>query len=231
MIDAKRDPIPVIKWPHTLTENTFSDEYIKIINEAFADWEKIKNPWEDPRVTSYSSIYWQPDCSRWKEEVEDLFNRSKNSPDWNKSAKDYTVVLELSVMGPNKDYHYHCDVTRKQATGVCYWNQGKDGTRIKSGGTEVDIQYKFNRAFWFCNVTGDMWDKDRKVMKNPDIPWHTYFNHTDGPRYTVNINYTPQSRIHGFINQKWAQFEGFYKNNMKPVWRPLISGQPNMKRK
>jgi hypothetical protein len=93
MIDAKRDPIPVIKWPHTLTENTFGDEYIKIINEAFADWEKIKNPWEDPRITSYSSIYWQPDCSRWKEEVEDLFNRSKNSPDWNKSAKDIQLFL------------------------------------------------------------------------------------------------------------------------------------------
>ena len=39
MIDAKRDPIQVIKWPHTLTENSFSDENIKIINEAFADWE------------------------------------------------------------------------------------------------------------------------------------------------------------------------------------------------
>jgi hypothetical protein len=134
-------------------------------------------------------------------------------------------------MCPNKDYHYHCDVTRKQATGVCYWNKGKNGTRIKSGGTEVDIQYKFNRAFWFCNVKGDMWDQDRGIMKNPDIPWHTYFNHTDGPRYTVNINYTPQSRVHEFINQKWKQFEGFYKNGMKPVWLPLISGPPNKKKK
>ena len=30
MIVAQRDPIPVIKWPHTITENTFSEEYIKI---------------------------------------------------------------------------------------------------------------------------------------------------------------------------------------------------------
>ena len=29
MIKAQRDPISVIKWPHTLTENTFGEDYIK----------------------------------------------------------------------------------------------------------------------------------------------------------------------------------------------------------
>ena len=229
MIKAQRDPISVIKWPHTITENTFGEDYIKKINEAFAQFEKIKNPWDDDAITGFSAIYWHPDCSRWKGEVEDLFRRSKKSPDFNLQAKDYTVVLELSVMRPNSDYRYHVDVTRKAATGVCYWNKGKDGTRVKSGKTEIDITYKFNNAFWFSNVTSDMWEEDKHLKMDPDIPWHTYFNHTNKSRYSVNINYTPQVEVHNFIKEKWPQFEGFYRNDLKPFWRRLISGMSKRK--
>jgi len=230
MITAQRDPIPVIKWPHTITENTFSEEYIEIINKAFSNWERIKDPWAQEDCIGYSGIYWSPDCSTWKEEVKDLFKRSKYAPIYNKSSKDYLVVLELSVMRPNSDYRYHVDVSRKQCTGVCYWSKGKDGTLVKSGDNIIHVNYKFNRAFWFCNVTGEMWTNDRRSKSDPNIPWHTYFNHTDQPRYTVNINYTPQKEVHKFILEKWPQFEGFYRNDLKPHWRPLASGSVKVKK-
>jgi len=220
---SELNPINGIKWPHAITDNTFSDEQIKTINKQFSNWEKIEDPWKNPKTLGYSGIYFFPKCSKWQSVVDDLWKLNNYSYKYNKVNRDYLVVLELSIMKPNSKYRFHIDAERKQATGVCYWNKGSDGTIIRSGGLDVHVGYKFNRALWFTNVREDVWLDDDKTKNNPNCPWHHFENNTDEARYTVNINYCPAHLTKAFLIEKQAQFKHFMAND-EVLWRPLVMG-------
>lgn len=217
------NPIPGIKWPHALTDDTFTKEQVELINKQFSNWEKKEDPWAREEVLGYSGIYFFPDCSRWQNTVDLLWKLNDHSYKYNKINKDYLVVLELSIMKPNSKYRFHVDAERKQATGVCYWNKGKDGTIIRSGGLDVHVGYKYNRALWFTNVTEDTWLDDAKSKNDPNCPWHHFENNTDEARYTVNINYCPAHLIKSFLIEKQNQFQHFMTKD-EVLWRPLVMG-------
>tara|TARA_R100000908_G_C3715677_1_gene120509 strand:+ start:46 stop:747 length:702 start_codon:yes stop_codon:yes gene_type:complete len=225
-IIIKKNVIDSIKWPHMVTENTFDEKTSVEIDNAFADWEnnkhismKLNERWTN-NIVSYTGMMFFPDCSRWKDSVSELWKENKYSPEYNKNAKDYLVVLELSILKDNRDYSFHIDVQRKQMTGVCYWRQGQDGTIIKSGNQLAEIAFKHNRCLWFSNTYERMWKEDRGKLENEIMPWHRYRNTSDKPRYTVNINYTPQPCVESFLNNKNTQFSYWLKNK-KPLWIPM----------
>mgnify|MGYP003121071727 CR=1 FL=1 len=223
---AKHNPIDIIDWEHSITENTFDEKMSKELDQCFNDWENkrhLKKPtdelWND-KFVSYVGLIFFPDTSRWKDTVDYVWARTKHSPRFNVNARDYMVVLELSIMKPNSNYHFHIDDPRKQFTGVCYWRQGKEGTIVKSGENIAKINFKHNRCLWFSNIEEDLW-RDVKQRENNILPWHTMENKTDMPRYTVNINYTPQHSIDRFLKAKSVQFN-YYLKNKKPLWIPTV---------
>jgi hypothetical protein len=105
-------------------------------------------------------------------------------------------------------------------TGVCYWGEGEDGTIIKSGNRLAEIGFKHNRCLWFSNTHEKLWQEDKDKLSNEVMPWHRYRNTTNNPRYTVNINYTPQSSVQSFLKQKNSQLI-YWLENKKPLWTPL----------
>jgi hypothetical protein len=220
-ITIKENPIKDIQWKHAITDNTFDNEFSNKIDKAFTDWSLNHNTWKNKNHVSYSSIMFFPDTSRWSGIVNSIWNQTDNSPAYNRNARDYLVVLELSVMKQNSSYHYHIDAARKQFTGVCYWRRGKDGTILKSGDKELEVGFKHNRCLWFSNVHEHLWATDNKNKENPIMPWHNYRNTSNEPRYTVNINYTPQKFIKSFLKAKDKQFK-YWLDHDKPLWLPLI---------
>ena len=225
-IDIKHNPITGIDWKLAITENTFSPELSKEIDIHFRDFiDKVKSG--ELKITkntqSVAGVLFFPDCSRWQEVVSRLFTSSDLVPEYNIGMRDYMVQLELSCTPPRKQYVWHCDVDRKQATGVCYWRQGEDGTTIRSGKTNVKVGFKHNRALWFCNVHEEDYKKDFKTKNNPLIPWHTFGNNTDKWRFTININYIPQRLIGQIVDKKRDQFI-YWLNNKKPMWKQHYLG-------
>ena len=232
-----KDPVKGVKWHHVITENTFDEETSLQISQAFNNWSNKKNIdfalpnnvrhtdlkdgyWNDI-ITGYSGLIFFPDTSRLRKLVCEIFDNTKDSSDYNEYAKDYLVVLELMIMKPKSQYHYHVDAERKQLTGVCYWDQGENGTIIRSGKNEFEIKYKTNNALWFANKKENLWMQDRVKKENEYLPWHAFENTTDKPRYTVNINFTPQKEIDAFLTSKRKQFK-YWLNNKEPLWLPTL---------
>jgi hypothetical protein len=224
-IKYKINPVSNIQWQHAISDNTFGEELSKELDNAFINWEE-KGYVFNEEVTNWSGIMFFPDTSRFNHIVNKVWDNTKDSPSFNKNARDYMVVLELNIMKPNTSYHYHCDVDRKQFTGVCYWRQGKDGTILKSGNQRAKVGWRHNRAVWFANVTDKLWQEDKVSQSNPIVPWHTFENSSDKPRYTVNINYTPRSYIKEILREKNAQFL-HYMNNNEVKWLPLVKNLNN----
>tara|TARA_R100001463_G_scaffold5933_1_gene19886 strand:+ start:219 stop:932 length:714 start_codon:yes stop_codon:yes gene_type:complete len=225
-IVIKKNVVGGIEWPHMITENTFDKKTSIEIDKAFEDWENNRHISKKPserwanNIVSYTSIMFFPDCSRWKDCVSELWKENKYSPEYNKNSKDYLVVLELSILKDNREYPFHVDVQRKQMTGVCYWGKGQDGTIIKSGNQMAEIAFKHNRCLWFSNTSEEMWREDVEKKENKIMPWHRYRNTSNKPRYTVNINYTPQPSINSFLDKKNSQLI-YWLENKKPLWTPL----------
>jgi hypothetical protein len=223
---TKKNPVDGIKWSHAITENTFNDMMSSQIDQSFKDWENglhTETPFDeiwDKKCTGYSSLIFFPDASRWKDVVNDVWSETEKSPKYNCNAKDYLIVLELTIMRPESNYHFHIDVERKQFTGVCYWGKGTEGTLIKSGKQISQIGFKHNRCLWFSNVEEDLWKEDKDTQENEILPWHSMQNNSTKPRYTVNINYTPQSQVEKFLHLKRVQLIYWLKNK-KPLWKPV----------
>ena len=213
----KENGIKNIEWPHAITEDTISGDLYKEIEDAFNSWEPGDKVSDE--IVGYSALIFFPDVSKWNGVVNSIWNQTQDSPSYNRNAKDYLVVLELSIQRPGKSYEYHIDVDRKQFTGVCYW-QGENGTVLKSGNNEIEIKFKHNRCLWFSNVRPEMWGEDVQNMINPIMPWHRYYNNSKDYRYTVNINYTPQKEVVKFLTEKQKQFN-YYMSNKKPLWVPM----------
>lgn len=218
-----KNPVDGIEWPHTITENTFDDATSDIINQAFKEFEEsIKGKEEKifPGATGFMSLLFFPDTSRWNDVANDLWDRTELVNKANRGSMDNMVTLMICAQPPNSYYPYHIDVDRKQLTGVCYWGDGKNGTVLKSGDTEVEVKFAHNRAVWFSNIDHTL-DNEEK-----NIPWHRYYNDSDTYRYTVNINYCTRDHIKSFLK------EGEYFNMLhkflvkgKPSWSGLFTNK------
>ena len=143
--------------------------------------------------------------------MEGLWERNPDMRELYGNARDYLVSFELCVISPHYSYKWHCDVDRKGFTGVVYWGKDGDGTVLKSGETCMQVNWKHNRGLWFSNHHPKMDTKD------PLRPWHMYKNTRNKPRYTVNINFTPQVFINELIMNKKPQLE-YCLNVGEPIW-------------
>jgi hypothetical protein len=208
-----------IKWKHILTENTFGEEMCVKVDRWFNLYkdlgkDKVWKNSEGKKIPSYSAIVFFPKTKRWNDVIEELWETSPDMRELYGNSRDYLVVLELTVVSPNYTYKWHCDSDRKAFTGVVYWGDEGDGTVLRSGNNARKVQWKHNRGLWFAN------HHPRMATNDPLRPWHMYENKTNKPRYTVNINYTPQSYVKFFTMNKCNQLDYYLKFN-EPKWLPM----------
>ncbi len=234
-----------IAWPHLIVDDSYSKPYSNWLTTVFEQGKrKVLNKFSDqlnedesfkPGVNrlynngkmvnhiSYYVPYPEHCSSRWAKIIDDMFCQSydiNNISTTEYISHCYGSFLQLNIIPPGFKYGWHLDATYKLVSGVTYWdphNKGGNGTILKSGKNQVEIDWKHNRSIWFSRSKPGLEYNDPLISKelldrvytdsdypfyencNKNLSWHKYTNTTNRFRYSINMFVISQQNMMGLM--------------------------------
>tara|TARA_R100000152_G_C6773325_1_gene200585 strand:+ start:935 stop:1720 length:786 start_codon:yes stop_codon:yes gene_type:complete len=235
-------PLKKIKWTHRIIDGFFDHRQLYVIDELFQygfqsleDWRlysdgKLKpvKDWKSPdgkQFTGFAAFIPFTGTERWAEHIQYVI---ANSPDrgWEDlKRQDYFSFMELNIVGPGHEYIWHIDAEHKAVSITTYIGERGDGTILRSGYNEEQVEWKHNRGLIFCSSsTNSDGNPTDRPMDDELMTWHKFRNTTSDLRCTVNINFMKPEFTEQYFqsHERLKNFNAWTKPWSSEMWGPTI---------